>query len=73
MFIVMCGRSRRDGSPLLRALLIAAGVLLVLAVAGGLCAKCKEHMACSAGEGDECCAEDEDTDDEQEEGQRAGG
>ena len=59
MFIAMCGRSRRDGAPLLRALLIAAGVLLVLAVAAGLCAKCKEHMA--------CCGEDEDTEEEQEE------
>ncbi len=67
MFVAMFGRPRRNGSPFLRVLLIAAGVLLVLAAAGGLCAKCREHMACSA-EGDgECCAEDDDREEQDEE------
>ena len=67
--ITLCCRSRQGQSPLLRALLIGAGVLLLLAAVGGLCAKCKEHMACCAGEGDECCADD-DTEDEPEEGEK---
>jgi len=63
MLVAVFGRPRRNGSPVLRALLIAAGVLLALAVAGGLCAKCREHMACCAREDDVTGAEDEDRED----------
>ena len=72
MLVAVSGGPRRDGSPLLRVLLIVLGVLLVLAVTVGLCAKCREHMACCAEGDDGCCAEDQDREGVQEQDEDTG-
>ena len=65
MLVAVFGRPKRNGSPVVRALLIALGLLLALAVAGSLCAKCREHMACCPGGDDVVREEDEDGEEEQ--------